>query len=232
MIKSTRNIVLLILFIIILSSLVLIQLSLTNNLFSKNSANTDDAVLPKVQGVVLTRSQPIENFTLVNHHNQTFSQKNLIGKWHFITYGYTHCPDICPTTLITLTQVIDKLRMLKQANNSAVIFYSIDNQRDTVQILANYIQYFDESFIALRADNLREQQSFEASLSIKANIAQTKTSYQVSHGLNIFIINPEGKLQAVFIPQRTELGFEPLTTEQLVEGFIQIKNYYQIMQKT
>ena len=183
--------------------------------------------LPKIQGVVLSNAQPLANFSLVDHQNMPFNTERLIGKWHFITYGYTQCPDICPTTLFTLSQVAEQLKDQNHTDNTSFIFYSIDRTRDSIEVLASYIHYFDKNFIAIKASNKINQQLFEATLGIRSKIVKDGVKYQISHGMNIYLINPLGELQAVFIPKRTELGVESLTSEQLIGGYQQAKLYYQ-----
>jgi len=219
--------ILLVLFVVTLSCILIVEVSLTNDTQESKTVNQPYSSLPIIQGIVLPEGQALADFSLMNHHNQVFNQNNLLGKWYFITYGYTQCPDICPTTLFTLTQVAEKLRKTNQLSKTSFMFYSIDSQRDTIKLLANYIQYFDESFIAAKTNNPLEQKNFESNLGIKAVITKNDNSYQVSHGLNIFLLNPEGELQAVFIPQRTELGIEHLTSEQIIDGYLQVKTYYQ-----
>jgi len=223
---SIHHKLLLVVLALTLFCLAALKISFTNYSSKTATVSNSHSPLPKIQGIVLTSGQTLADFSLIDHLNQPFNQKSLIGNWHFITYGYTQCPDICPTTLFTLTQVAEKLRESKQPSNTRFIFYSIDSLRDTIEILANYIQYFDVSFIAAKTNNPLEKQHFESNLGIKAIITKNDRGYQVSHGLNIFLINPEGELQAVFIPKRTEIGIEDLTSEQIFDGYLQVKAYY------
>jgi protein SCO1/2 len=199
----------------------------SHNTTQAHNQPTDNASLPSIQGIVLANAYQLNNFWLRNQDNQLFNTKSLRGKWHFISYGYTQCPDICPTTLMTLTRLIERLKMKQLAENTSFIFYSIDPDRDSQVILSNYISYFDQQFIALFADKHQDKTLFESALGIKAIIKKGNDTYQVSHDLQIFLTNPDGDLQAVFIPQQTELGVNQLTTKQLFDGYLKVKRYYQ-----
>ena len=60
---------------------------------------------PAIQGVLLLEARDLPPFRLLDHHNQDFSNRDLLGAWHLISYGFTTCPDVCPTTLAQLAQV-------------------------------------------------------------------------------------------------------------------------------
>ncbi|ALO35748.1 hypothetical protein CMT41_14255 [Colwellia sp. MT41] len=191
--------------------------------------------LPKIQGIILNDAQLLTNVQLTNHLGQAINQDYFKGKWHFITYGYTQCPDICPTTLFTLTQLADLLSASHDKPETQFIFYTIDPDRDSQAILSQYIHYFSDKFIAVRAKTSADDQNFQQSLGIKVEItrpraisaSQSGPLYQVSHGLSILLINPEAELQAVFMPEITELGFNSFTPERLYRDYLTVINYYQ-----
>jgi len=186
--------------------------------------------VPIINGVVLHQGKTLSHLSLQDHNNQTFENEHLVGQWHILSYGYTHCPDVCPTTLFTMTQLQQKLITTDQSGDVQFLFYTVDPERDRVDILAQYIRYFSQDFIALRAINASAKQAFEKQLGIKAIVtppSQENERYQVSHGLAVYIMNPEGELQAVIQPKTTELGTETLTEDVLYEHFVKVKQYYQ-----
>lgn len=219
--------------------------------FYRLTANTNShsgIELPKIQGVILKEAQRLTNIQLTNHLGQTINQDYFIGKWHFITYGYTQCPDICPSTLFTLTQLADLLNASNAQLETQFIFYTIDPDRDSQAILAQYIHYFSEEFVAVRAKTSQAAQNFQQGLGIKVEISRTyanKTDkhaiknqdgisaakeqpfYQVSHGLTILLINPAAELQAVFIPEITEFGINSFTRDILYRDYLKVIKYYQ-----
>ena len=215
---------------------------------SSYSRFNDNRQLPKVQGFVLKAAQQLTSIKLTDHRGMPVNRDYLLGKWHFITYGYTQCPDICPTTLLTLTQLDDLLRAKHEELETQFVFYTIDPDRDSQKVLAQYIHYFSKHFVAVRANNSADARSFQKSLGIKVKITRGDISeleknsskneyvlaepnndylYQVSHGLAIFLINPDAELQAVFLPEITELGIKSFTPNMLYHNYLKVINYYQ-----
>jgi len=211
-----------------------------------NTANHPDVELPKIHGVILKEAQQLTNVHLSDHQGKTVSSDYFKGNWHFITYGYTQCPDICPTTLITLVQLANLLSTNNDNLETQFIFYSIDPARDSQQVIAQYIQYFSKDFVAMRANNSSDANDFQQSLGIKVDIQSSsmvaadapprtqlakkellsEVFYQVSHGLTIFLINPKAELQAVFLPDITELGINSFTSEMLYRDYLKVVKYY------
>ncbi|WP_019028466.1 SCO family protein [Colwellia piezophila] len=234
--------------LILLPILVVIVLTI---LFYRLTANTDshaDIELPKIQGIILKEAQLLTNIRLANHLGQAINSDYFIGRWHFITYGYTQCPDICPTTLFTLTQLADLLNASNDMLDTQFVFYTIDPDRDSQTKLAQYINYFSEKFVAMRANTSEEAKSFQQTLGIKVEITRAYRNgddeytiknegvisapkaeqiYQVSHGLTILLINPEAELQAVFTPEITELGMNSFTPDILYSDYLKVIKYYQ-----
>jgi protein SCO1/2 len=86
-------------------------------------------------------------FTLVDHNGNTVSEKDFAGRHMLVFFGYTNCPDICPLTLNTLTEVLDK--MGKDADKIRPVFVSVDPRRDTPKVIKEYLTSFHKSFIGL-----------------------------------------------------------------------------------
>jgi protein SCO1/2 len=97
----------------------------------------------------LRRFMPVPSFNLVDQHNQAITPDRMQGKWTIIFFGYTHCPDYCPTTLSALSGALRRLRTdnPKLDGRIQVIFVSLDPFRDTSAVLTDYLAYFDPSFI-------------------------------------------------------------------------------------
>lgn len=160
---------------------------------------------PTIQGVFLSEAQSILPFSLLNQHNRTFSNRDLLGQWHLVSYGFTTCPDICPTTLAQLAQLNALIK--KNGDELRILFYSVDHQRDTVAQLASYMPFFHPDFIGLtHLDNSGDQHlPFEQGLGISAQLIpneadSAESNYQVVHGVTLFLLNPEGQLQAILKP--------------------------------
>lgn len=214
--------------------------------FYRLNANAQSNVkLPEINGFILKAAQPLINIQLADHQGEPVQSDYFLGKWHFISYGYTQCPDICPTTLFTLTQVVDLISTDNNNPDTQVVFYSVDPYRDSQEILAQYIRYFSENFSAIRANTAVAAKKFQQSLGIKVEInsgsihaknvineqpfkaLKNEQSYQVNHGLSILLINPDAQLQAVFLPEITKWGMEEFTSEILYRDYLAVINYYQ-----
>ncbi len=191
--------------------------------------------LPKIQGVVIPEARDISEFTLVDHHNQVFTKQHLKDSWHIVSYGFTDCPDICPTTLNKLAKVSNKLKD-DGVDDVKVLFYTVDPQRDTVDHLSQYISFFNEEFLGLTwgAELASDHIPFEKSLGITSAIdllseeeaSKDYKGYRVSHGVVLYVLNPEGKLQAILKPQTDKHGLQYFTTDQIYQDYLAIRSYF------
>lgn len=169
---------------------------------------------------ILGSPKPIQPFQLITQNEKPFSQEQLKGKWNWIFVGYTHCPDICPTTLTTLKSVSARLTKENGSELNQFIFVTVDPKRDTAQHLKQYLGYFSEEFIGLTGelsdiDILVKQ--IDIIYAIDGNT--TKEEYIVNHSASIALIDPEGRYYAKLNP--------PFTSEKLVEAFKRITHYYE-----
>ena len=103
-------------------------------------------------GVLWPNPRPIGAFTLQDHHGQAFTREHLDGAWTFMFFGYTHCPDICPTTLATLRRVEHDLAEHVSAPRQHVLV-SVDPARDTVEHLAGYVSSFGPAFLGVTGND-------------------------------------------------------------------------------
>lgn len=140
-------------------------------------------------------------FELLDENGGTFTRDDLVGKWTMIFPGFTHCPDICPTTMAQLGQMWGYLDE-KPKEDLQVIMLSVDPNRDTVEILGQYVNYFNEDFIGLTG-NLGTIADLAAQLNIAFDIINPDNApdqYDVAHSANIVLVNPEGNYQGFFRP--------------------------------
>ncbi len=145
---------------------------------------------------VFTLPQPrdIAPFELTNHVGDPFTNANLKGRWTFMFFGFTHCPDICPTTLAVMALADRELRNINPGANDSFqgVLVSVDPQRDKIDKLAPYITAFSQHFLGVTSDraNLAE-------VATQLNVAFAKVpddqgGYTMDHTGNIVIINPMG----------------------------------------
>ncbi len=188
---------------------------------------------PIIQGVLLPEGRSLAPFTLIDHHGDAFSNDDLIGNWHLVSYGFTACPDICPTTLHTLGNMVGELREAGAANDLSVLFYTVDHRRDDSARLAQYVPYFDPDFIGLTHadDPANPHLPFERSLGISATLAPypdsapDSTDYQVSHGVSLLLVNPAGELQAIFKPDNPAPGTHSFNETTLRKDYLAVREY-------
>lgn len=136
-------------------------------------------------------------------------------------FGYTSCPDVCPTTLQELNFVYPELKEI--AANTQVLLVSVDPLRDTTEKLAQYIRYFNAEFFALTAGH-DVLYPFARNMGLMYAIVDDtdQTSYLVDHSASMVLINPQGKIAAIFKPKH-ELGQLPtISGDDLVADFEKI----------
>jgi len=168
----------------------------------------------------------INEFSLVDQHNQAFTPKQLQGKWSWVFFGYTSCPDVCPTTLQEMNFVYDDLKAVSE--KTQVMLISIDPKRDTVDVLANYIKYFNKEFIALTAGHeVLFPLSRSLGLMYAINDGLDDKPYTVDHSASMILINPTGQIAAIFQPNQV-LGKLPIIEgKKLVSDFQKIVKLYE-----
>ena len=184
--------------------------------------------IPKINGFIINEPKPLASFQLSDHQNNSFTQQQLKGHWHIITYGYTHCPDVCPTMLMTMVGLEKLLNSVQMSDQFNILFYSVDPTRDSAKVLTQYVRYFSPNFTAIYATKVKHKNQFERILGIKSEVtppSKPGKSYLVSHSTSILIINPAGQLQAVLLPTLTELGVNELSAEQVFEDLTKISQY-------
>jgi protein SCO1/2 len=145
-------------------------------------------------------SKRLTDFNLIQHSGDAFTLANLKGKWSFIFFGYTHCPDICPVTLTLLRTVKQKLASHPEyLTDTQYIFVSVDGQRDTPDKLAEYVNYFDPQLIGVSGTE-PQVNTLTRQLGI-VYIRQpeiTAGQYFVDHSATIVLINPQGEIAEQF----------------------------------
>ncbi len=151
------------------------------------------------------RSAPraLPDFRLVDARGQAFTPERLKGHWNLLFFGYTHCPDVCPTTLATLRQTMQAYRKLGgDPADWQVVFVSVDPQRDSPEQLGRYTRYFDPAFVGVTGapDELRKLALGVGVVYGRVENPKDPDNYLVDHSASIIAIDPEGREVAVFSP--------------------------------
>jgi protein SCO1/2 len=149
-------------------------------------------------GTFITPSREMPDFSLIDQHGRPFGSANLRGHWSMLFFGYTNCPDLCPTTLTTLAAMEKRLRAAKASVLPQVVFVSVDAKRDTPAQMAKYVPYFDPEFIGLTAADQPSIESVAKKLGVSVIIEPAADgNYTVDHSGAIFVLNPDGRLTAI-----------------------------------
>jgi protein SCO1/2 len=147
---------------------------------------------------VYARPRPLPPFNLIAHDGSRFDAARLRGHYTLLLFGFTQCPDLCPTTLVTLAAAGKLLADLPAARRPAVVLVSVDPARDTPPVLARYVPHFDPAFIGVTGD-ADAIAAFALALGAAFQRgAAVDGSYTVDHTAALFLVDPEVRLLAVF----------------------------------
>lgn len=149
---------------------------------------------PKFNSIDITNAKWGTYFRLTDHLGQPRSLSDFRGKAVAVFFGYVNCPDVCPTTLAKLAEVIRTLG--KDAQRVQVLLVTLDPTRDTPDILQNYVPAFHPSFVGLYGD---EQETEQIAKEFKVFYQRQKPDahgfYTVDHGGGIFVFDPQGRIR-------------------------------------
>ena len=136
-------------------------------------------------------------FELLDHKGKSFSRAQLLGRWTLVFFGFTHCPDICPTTMVELADLKSQLANT-EAEATQVVMVSVDPARDTPERLSEYVPYFHPEFLGVTGD-------FTAILSFAQRLnapfrklSEPDGDYQMEHSANVVLMNPRGDYHGFF----------------------------------
>ncbi|BAV78431.1 Sco1/SenC family protein [Pseudomonas chlororaphis subsp. aurantiaca] len=194
--------------VFILVALVALVLGLTVNKVLTGKNQGDPTALIDAGIILLPQSRNLPDVKMTDQEGQPVVLNELKGKWSLLFFGYTFCPDICPTTLAQLRQIKSELPK-ETVDNLQVVLVSVDPNRDTPQQLKQYLGYFDKDFKGLTATSVADVQKLANAVSIPFIPADTsKPNYTVDHSGNLAVIGPDG----------TQRGFirAPLNNQKLV----------------
>ncbi len=170
-------------------------------------------LLPDQVMTLFPDPKPLTAFAFTDHENRVFDLSRLKGKWSFLFFGYTHCPDICPMTLAILARAHeDIVKSTVGAKDVQFVFISVDPNRDTASKLRQYVTYFDTSFLGVTGDNA-QLGNLAGQLGAAYQLAITPgvENYPVYHTAAVFLVDPRARYHAVFAP--------PLDAESISKRF-------------
>jgi protein SCO1/2 len=147
-------------------------------------------------GTWLPRPKRIADFHLTDNDGRPFSLRDLQGKPSLVFFGFTHCPDVCPTTLLKLAQI----KKAAALPGLKVVFVTVDPERDTPALVNNYVHAFDPEFVGLTGDN-QAIVKIAAEFGVAVNKVELPGGdYTMDHSAIVFLMNTQGQVAGIFTP--------------------------------
>lgn len=155
-------------------------------------------------GMVIEPPNPAPDFTLLNHQGQPFQLSAQQGKLVVMFFGFTHCPDVCPTTLADMKAVRSKLG--NDAEHLQVVFISVDPERDTPDLVNRYVTAFDPTFIGLSGPSTTLERIYQdyGVTAIRRELPNSAITYTMDHSAFTYVIDRSGNYRMLF-PYNTSI---------------------------
>ena len=141
----------------------------------------------------------IIEFELNNQGDQLYSKNDLKNQWTILFFGYTNCPDVCPTTIFKLGQIKQQMSKELPNLNLQILFITLDPERDSTERLKEYLGFFDPSMTGLTGE-ITKIVELTSNLSVFFQRINKEDGYDFNHTASIFLINPKAQLKASFSP--------------------------------
>ncbi|MEI6300607.1 MAG: SCO family protein [Betaproteobacteria bacterium] len=149
---------------------------------------------PRFNSTDITGADYGKDFRLTDHNGKVRTLGDFKGRVVVMFFGYTHCPDVCPTTMAEMRQVLEKLG--EDGKKVQVIFVSVDPERDTPALLAQYVPAFDPGFLGMVTD-LENTQKTAKDFKVFFQKVKGKTpdNYSMDHTAGSYVFDPQGRLR-------------------------------------
>ena len=156
---------------------------------------------PKFRSTDVTGAEFGKELALTDHNGKPRTLADFRGKAVVVFFGYTHCPDVCPTTLADMAGVLKSLGA--EAERVQVLFVTVDPERDTPEVLKQYVPAFDPRFLGLYGDLPATQRAAkEFKVFYELQPAKAPGAYTVDHSAQSFVFDPQGRLRLFVRPDR------------------------------
>lgn len=148
-------------------------------------------------GMEIQSTQPVTNFTLTGPDEQPVSLIDFRGKVVMLYFGYTFCPDVCPATMVELRDAMEILG--DKSEDVQVVMITVDPERDTPEVLKNYLAHFDESFIGLTGspDDLIAVTA-PMGIFFERHEGSAASGYLIDHTATVAVLDKSGKLRLLY----------------------------------
>ncbi len=149
------------------------------------------------KATLIDPARPLPPMAFIDEQGKPFGQEQLRGHWSILFFGFTSCPDVCPTTLALLAQVEKKLADMPTEQRPHIVLVSVDPKRDTPERLAQYVKSFSPTFTGITGEQ-NAIHEFALKMGVPVAISeQPGGNYTVDHSAAIFLVDPNGALRAL-----------------------------------
>ena len=154
---------------------------------------------PQIEGLLWPNPKQLGPFAAIDQDGRTFGLDRLLGKWTFLFFGYTHCPDVCPITLAVLAQLEREIGNGSDAGGVQTVFVTVDPGRDTTPRLREYVRYFSPRLVGIGGTQAQiESLTGPLGIAVLIGPPDGNGNYAVDHSASVFLTDPKGRLVAVF----------------------------------
>lgn len=165
---------------------------------SMQQSDRPDAAV--VDGLLWPDPPAVPAFNLYDQHGQPFTQDHFAGRWSLVFFGFTHCPDVCPTSLEAMARAHAELQNDPAwADRGQVVFISVDPERDDAANLGQYVEYFSPDFIGV-SGGIEELKALTRALGVLFVKVEQGDSYTMDHSAGVFFVSPDLHLVSVLTP--------------------------------
>lgn len=169
--------------------------------------------------------RPVVGIQMTDQDGQPFTEQRFKGKWSFLFFGFTNCPDVCPTTLLVMKSVWNKLPAeAKQTPEPQMVFVSVDPDRDKPEQLKPYVKFYHPEFMAMTgAHDKLDILAVQVGALYGYEDGEKEGEYTVNHSAQVILIDPDGHFRGVFST--------PHVVDDIVNGFTAIRQYHEKVKK-
>ena len=202
----------------LLPGLIIAIIAMTAGVWSAKWLTRHNADTDPLNATRFPQARLLQPFNLVDHNGNAFDNTNLQQHWSFLFFGYTHCPDVCPTTLSVLNSVAQRLQGI--SDNIRFVMVTVDPDRDTPEKLREFVTWFNGDFVGVTGapEKLEQLTRQLGIMHMRVEGGTDATDYLVDHTAGIILIDPDSSYHAVFTP--------PLDANNIEDDFKKIFRAY------
>ena len=186
----------------------------------KPSSNSRAGNSPVLQSATLyPEPRALTPFQLLDQDAKAFTNADLMGHWSFVFFGFTQCPDICPTTLAVMANVAKQLPP-EFATDTRFVFVTVDPERDTPALLHDYVNWFNFGLVGVTGD-VAAITALARDMGVAFSKVAQGDSYVMDHSVRVFLLDGQGRRHALLAPS---LGLQGFDAKVVVQDYLAIRN--------